>query len=108
MRSSGPPLARRFPDATTPPPCPRPCLISCLRTPTTNRTGLLNAAGSLAAGVPFQWLPAPLVAACGLSLFYESRSLREYLVFVVGAFLTGEGSGAAACGSAWSLSSGRS
>lgn len=46
-------------------------------------------AGALAAGVPFQWLPAPLVAACGLALFYESRSLREYLVFVVGAFVTG-------------------
>ncbi|KXZ48748.1 hypothetical protein GPECTOR_25g332 [Gonium pectorale] len=49
---------------------------------------LCTTAGSLAAGVPFPWLPAPLLAACGLSLFYESRSLREYLVFVVGAFLS--------------------
>ncbi|EFJ42255.1 hypothetical protein VOLCADRAFT_97706 [Volvox carteri f. nagariensis] len=50
---------------------------------------LCTTAGSLAAGVPFAWLPAPLLAACGLSLFYyDSRSLREYLVFVVGAFLT--------------------
>ncbi|KAG2493679.1 hypothetical protein HYH03_008193 [Edaphochlamys debaryana] len=49
---------------------------------------LCTTAASLAAGVPFQWLPAPLLAACGLSLFYESRSLREYMVFVVGAFLT--------------------
>lgn len=46
-------------------------------------------AGALAAGVPFQWLPAPLVAACGIALFYESRSLREYIVFVLGAFVTG-------------------
>ncbi|GLC46128.1 hypothetical protein PLESTB_001193000 [Pleodorina starrii] len=49
---------------------------------------LCTTAGSLAAGVPFVWLPAPLLAACGLSLFYESRSLREYMVFVVGAFFT--------------------
>ncbi|GLI61232.1 hypothetical protein VaNZ11_003532, partial [Volvox africanus] len=49
---------------------------------------LCTTAGALAAGVPFAWLPAPLLAACGLSLFYESRSLREYMVFVVGAFLT--------------------
>ncbi|GFR52565.1 hypothetical protein Agub_g15155, partial [Astrephomene gubernaculifera] len=49
---------------------------------------LCTTAGALAAGVPFLWLPAPLLAACGLSLFYESRSLREYLVFVVGAFAT--------------------
>ncbi|KAG2447194.1 hypothetical protein HYH02_007936 [Chlamydomonas schloesseri] len=49
---------------------------------------LCTTAGALAAGIPFHWLPAPLLAACGLSLFYESRSLREYMVFVVGAFLT--------------------
>ncbi len=48
-------------------------------------------AGAVAAGVPFQWLPAPLVAACGLALFFDSRNLREYIVFVVGAFMTGGG-----------------
>jgi len=50
---------------------------------------LCTTAGSLAAGVPFAWLPAPLVGACGLALFFDSRSLREYAVFVGGAFLTG-------------------
>ena len=39
-------------------------------------------------GIPLQWLPAPLLAACGLALFYDSRSLREYLVFVIGAMVT--------------------
>ncbi|KAJ9506464.1 hypothetical protein QJQ45_019460, partial [Haematococcus lacustris] len=46
-------------------------------------------AGALAVGVPFQWLPAPLVGACGLVLFFDSASLREYILFVGGAFLTG-------------------
>jgi len=50
---------------------------------------LCTTAGALAAGVPFGWLPAPLVAACGLALYYDSQSLREYFVFVVGAFMTG-------------------
>lgn len=51
---------------------------------------LCTTAGALAAGVPFQWLPAPLVAACGLALFFDSHSLREYIVFVGGAFITGK------------------
>lgn len=45
-------------------------------------------AGSLALGVPMHWLPAPMVAACGLALYYDSRSLQEYSIFVLGAFLT--------------------
>lgn len=49
---------------------------------------LCTTAGALAAGIPFQWLPAPLIAASGLALYYESRSLKEYAIFVVGALLT--------------------
>ncbi|WIA13369.1 hypothetical protein OEZ85_006949 [Tetradesmus obliquus] len=49
---------------------------------------LCTTAGSLAIGVPFHWLPAPMVAACGLALYYDSRSLQEYSIFVLGAFLT--------------------
>eukprot|EP00983_Pelagomonas_calceolata_P120912 1160748-Pelagomonas_calceolata.AAC.9 len=50
---------------------------------------LCTTAGALAAGVSFAWLPAPLVAACGLALFFdEAGGLREYIVFVLGAFLT--------------------
>ncbi|MEW5314894.1 MAG: hypothetical protein WDW38_006356 [Sanguina aurantia] len=50
---------------------------------------ICTTAGALAAGIPFNWLPAPLVGACGLALYYDSRSLREYAVFAVGSFLTG-------------------
>lgn len=50
---------------------------------------LCTTAGSLAAGVPFAWLPAPLVAAVGLALYYDSGSAREYSVFVLGAAATG-------------------
>jgi hypothetical protein len=49
---------------------------------------LCTTAGSLAVGVPLHWLPAPMVAACGLALYYDSRSLQEYSIFVLGAFLT--------------------
>jgi hypothetical protein len=49
---------------------------------------LCTAAGGVAVGIPLQWLPAPLLAACGLALFYDSRSLREYLVFLIGAMVT--------------------
>ena len=38
---------------------------------------LCTTAGSLAAGVPFVWLPAPLLAACGLALYSDTGSLRE-------------------------------
>lgn len=50
---------------------------------------ICTTAGGLAIGIPFQWLPAPLIAACGLALFNDSRNLREYIVFTGGAFLTG-------------------
>lgn len=49
---------------------------------------LCTTAGAVAAGVPFEWLPAPLVAAVGLALYYESRSVREYAIFVAGGMLT--------------------
>eukprot|EP00798_Chlamydomonas_sp_ICE-L_P021510 gene21510-28493_t len=41
-------------------------------------------AGSMALGIPMAWLPA----ASGLALFYDSQHIREYLVFVTGAFIT--------------------
>ena len=47
------------------------------------------ALGSLAAGVPIWVLPAPLLAAAGLSMFYDTRTLRDYLLFVAGGLLTG-------------------
>lgn len=50
---------------------------------------LCTAAGARAAGVPINWLAAPLLGACGLVLFLDTNSLREYIVFVGGAFLTG-------------------
>jgi hypothetical protein len=49
---------------------------------------LCTTAGGLAVGVPLVWMPAPILAACGLALYYDSRSLREYSVFVLGAVLT--------------------
>jgi hypothetical protein len=50
---------------------------------------LCATAGSVVVGVPFPWIAAPLVAACGLALYYESRSAREYAVFVLGSLVTG-------------------
>jgi hypothetical protein len=49
---------------------------------------LCTTAGSVAVGIPFPWIVAPLVASGGLALYYESRSLREYAIFVLGALLT--------------------
>lgn len=49
---------------------------------------LCTTAGAVAAGVPAEWLPAPLAAAVGLTLYYDSRSVREYGVFVLGAAAT--------------------
>lgn len=43
--------------------------------------------GAFAAGVPFAIMPAPLVAASGLVLWYESGQLWEYGVFVAGVLL---------------------
>jgi hypothetical protein len=50
---------------------------------------LSAAVGALAAGLPIWMLPAPLLAASGLAMFYETRSLRDYLLFVAGALATG-------------------
>jgi hypothetical protein len=51
---------------------------------------MLSAAlGSLAAGLPIPILPAPLLAAAGMSMFYESRSMREYILFAAGAVVSG-------------------
>lgn len=47
------------------------------------------AVGALAAGMPMWMLPAPLLAASGLAMFYDTRSLRDYLLFVAGALATG-------------------
>lgn len=49
---------------------------------------LCTTAGSVAVGIPFPWIVAPLVAAGGLALYYDSRSLREYAIFVLGVLLT--------------------
>ncbi len=45
-------------------------------------------AGAFAAGVPVAMMPAPLVAASGLVLWYESGQLRDYVIFVGGALVT--------------------
>ena len=51
---------------------------------------MLSAAlGSLAAGVPIWVLPAPLLAAAGLAMFYETRLLRDYSLFTIGGLCTG-------------------
>ena len=46
-------------------------------------------AGSLAAGVPVTVMPAPLLAAGGLAMYLDSVALRDYFLFVAGAFGTG-------------------
>lgn len=48
------------------------------------------AVGALAGGLPMWMLPAPLLAASGLAMFYDTRSLRDYLLFVAGTLATGE------------------
>jgi hypothetical protein len=45
---------------------------------------------SLAAGLPIWMLPAPLLAAAGMTMFYESRLLRDYFIFAAAAGVTGE------------------
>jgi hypothetical protein len=47
------------------------------------------AIGSLVMGVPIWALPAPLVAAAGVSLCYESKSLRDYTLIIVGGLASG-------------------
>lgn len=46
-------------------------------------------AGALAAGIPPQWLPAPLSAGAGLMLYLDSGSPLEFLLFVSGSLVTG-------------------
>ena len=45
-------------------------------------------AGAYAAGVPLLVMPAPLVAASGLVLWFESGQLRDYAIFFAGSILT--------------------
>lgn len=45
-------------------------------------------AGAFAAGVPLLVMPAPLVAASGLVLWFESGQIRDYAIFLAGALLT--------------------
>lgn len=45
--------------------------------------------GGLVMGLPIWVLPGPLIAAAGLALFFDSRTFRDYLIFVVGAVATG-------------------
>jgi len=45
-------------------------------------------AGAFAAGVPLLVMPAPLVAASGLVLWFESGQLRDYAIFFAGSILT--------------------
>ena len=44
--------------------------------------------GAFAAGVPLLVMPAPLVAASGLVLWFESGQLRDYAIFFAGTILT--------------------
>lgn len=55
------------------------------------------AVGALAGGLPVWMLPAPLLAASGLAMFYDTRTLRDYLLFVAGALATGEGAARGFC-----------
>eukprot|EP00887_Chlorella_sp_A99_P005591 scaffold1.g5591.t1 len=50
---------------------------------------LSAAVGALAAGTPLWVLPAPLLAAGVLAMFYETRALRDYAIFWVAALATG-------------------
>ena len=60
------------------------------------------ALGSLAAGLPLWVLPAPLLAAAGMAMFYDTRAFRDYLLFVLGALATGAwGSGSSSTGRCW-------
>ena len=67
---------------------------------------LSAAVGALAAGLPLWMLPAPLLAASGLAMFYDTAALRDYLLFVAGELATGGRAGGQvgpgpACCSAW-------
>jgi len=47
------------------------------------------AMGCLVIGVPIWALPAPLISAGGLAMYTESKSNRDYLLFVLGGLITG-------------------
>ena len=47
-----------------------------------------TAIGSLVLGLPIWALPAPLIAAAGVALYFESRALRDYSLVVVGGLCT--------------------
>ena len=47
------------------------------------------AAACVAVGLPLTILPAPLISAAGMGLFYRTRNLQEFLLFLVGAGITG-------------------
>ncbi|KAK9785342.1 hypothetical protein WJX73_005937 [Symbiochloris irregularis] len=50
---------------------------------------LCGGAAALALGMPPLTMPAPMLAASGLVLFHESRTLRDYSIFAVGATVSG-------------------
>lgn len=43
-----------------------------------------SSVGSLVLGFPIWAIPGPLIAAAGVSLFYESRSMRDYTLAILG------------------------
>ena len=45
-------------------------------------------AGGIACGLPVWLMPAPLLAGCGIALFYDSGIIRDYCIFTAGAFAT--------------------
>ena len=45
-------------------------------------------AGGIACGLPVWLMPAPLLAGCGIALFYDSGTIRDYCIFSAGAFAT--------------------
>ncbi|GMH37943.1 hypothetical protein BSKO_05827 [Bryopsis sp. KO-2023] len=41
-------------------------------------------AGGVVAGLPLPLMPCPLIGAAGMALYYDSRQLRDYVVFLAG------------------------
>lgn len=50
---------------------------------------LCCAAACIAVGIPSSIIPAPLVSAVGLGLYYRTHSMREYAIFLLGACIAG-------------------
>lgn len=48
-----------------------------------------SSVGALIVGMSVWAVPAPLLAAAGLAMFYDSRSMRDYIFFFLGACATG-------------------